>query len=191
VPALRRYALFLALAAAALAATAGGARALLLLAYERQAIARGEVWRAFTGHLVHAGPAHLILNLAGLAVVALCFGREWPARSWALLTAATAAGCSTGVFVFEPRTRAMVGLSGLLHGLMAAGAVGAVRRGERLGWLVLAVLAVKIASEQLGGPSPASALLGGPIATGAHFYGAVAGVLAAALLAMTSRNPRP
>ena len=96
-------------------------------------------------------------------------------------------GAGLGVLAFEPEVRAMVGLSGLLHGLMAAGAVAAIRSGERLGWLFLAVLTAKIVWEQLFGPTAATqAALGGAIAVGAHLYGCLAGVLAGLAL-----PPRP
>jgi hypothetical protein len=70
----------------------------------------------------------------------------------------------------------MAGLSAVVHGLMAAGGVAEVRRGQRLAWLFLAALAAKLVLEQLHG-SLAAGFLGGAIAVDAHLYAAVAGAL--------------
>lgn len=157
------------------------------LVYLRAGILRGEAWRLLSGHLVHAGPLHLAWNLAGLVIVWIAFGPRLSGRGWLLASLASGVGAGLGVLVLEPRVGAMAGLSGLLHGLMAAGAVAAVRSGERLGWLFLAVLAAKIAWEQTVGPNPATqAALGGAIAVGSHLYGTASGLLAGLLL-----RPRP
>ena len=67
---------------------------------------------------------------------------------------AVALGSSLGVLLLQPDVRVMSGLSALLHGLLAAGAAAQVRRGERVGWVFLIVLAVKVAWEQISGPTP-------------------------------------
>jgi rhomboid family GlyGly-CTERM serine protease len=149
------------------------------LAYYRHAILRGEVWRVLTGHLVHAGPLHLFWNLAGLLIVWIAFGPRLTGHRWLVAALVSGLGAGLGVLAFEPQVRAMVGLSGLLHGLMAAGALAAIRSGERMGGLFLTVLTVKIVWEQLFGPTAATqAALGGAIAVGAHLYGSLAGGLA-------------
>lgn len=171
---------------------ATGAIALLLaavpaatpaLVYVRDAVLGGEVWRLVSGHLVHGTAAHLAWNLAGLALVWLAFATRLRGRDWAITGAAAALGCGLGVLAFAPDVAAMLGLSGVLHGLAAAGALAAVRAGERLGWAFLAVVAGKVAWEQVAGPSPAAAaVLGGGIAVDAHLYGSLAGALAGAFL---------
>jgi rhomboid family GlyGly-CTERM serine protease len=124
------------------------------LVYQRDAILRGQVWRPLTCHFVHAGPAHLVWNLAGTALVALALGPALRVRGWLLAGLAAAGGSSLGVLLLQPEVRVMAGLSALLHGLLAAGAAAEVRRGERLGWAFLIVLAVKVAWEQISGPTP-------------------------------------
>jgi rhomboid family GlyGly-CTERM serine protease len=149
------------------------------LAYSRQAILHGEVWRLLTGHLVHLSPLHLFWNLGGLVIAWIAFGPRLSGPRWLLAALLSGLGAGLGVLFFEPRVHLMVGLSGLLHGLMAAGAVAAIRSGEGLGWLLLGILAVKVAWEQLFGPTAATqAALGGAIAIGAHLYGSLAGALA-------------
>ena len=45
----------------------------LALRYEREAVLQGEYWRLLTGHLVHGTWLHLLLNGAGLGLVAALF----------------------------------------------------------------------------------------------------------------------
>ena len=71
-----------------------------------------------------------------------------------------------------------VGLSGVLLGLLISGAfVGLTRwRGESL--LIISLVFVKIAYEQLAGPMPGSEFpSGGPVVVNAHLYGAIAGLI--------------
>jgi rhomboid family GlyGly-CTERM serine protease len=193
---------FLALCALAVLAAAAGPRAFAALAFDRAAILRGQVWRLLTTHLVHAGALHLLWNVAAAAVVWLAVGRALRGLAWLAAALVVALAASAAVLLLQPDVRMMAGLSGLLHGLLAAGAVADVRRGERLGWAFLALLALKVGWEQLAGAPPlAAGALGGPIATGAHAFAAVSGLAAGLLLpvsrpqraalAMTSRNPRP
>src|SRR6185295_4943120 len=74
--AVRRFAPFLVLALACVLAAAAGPPGFGALCYVRTAVLGGELWRLLSTHLVHAGAAHLLWNLAGLALVALAVGRE-------------------------------------------------------------------------------------------------------------------
>ena len=64
-----------------------GNSARLLLRYERSAILDGELWRLLTGHLVHGNAWHLALNVAGMGLVALLFGRDYSPGQWLLVLA--------------------------------------------------------------------------------------------------------
>jgi rhomboid family GlyGly-CTERM serine protease len=179
--------LFAALAALAVGVHAGGPRVFALLAYERSSILDGEVWRLLTTYLVHAGLGHLLWNVSATAVVALAVARALSARRWLAAALVVALGSSLGVLLLQPGVRAMAGLSGLLHGLLAAGAAAEVRRGERLAWVFLGLLAAKIAWELLAGPtSLGAATVGERVAVGAHACGALAGLLAGLTLPVSA-----
>jgi rhomboid family GlyGly-CTERM serine protease len=179
---------FLALAALSLSVFAAGPQPLVLLAYHRASILRGELWRLLTGHFVHANGAHLLWNLGATALVSLAVARALSARSWLVAALAVALGCSAAVLLLQPQVRVMTGLSGLLHGLLAAGAAADIRRGERMGWVFLGVLAAKVGWEQLAGPSALTrSALGGEIAVGAHAFGALTGLVAGLVLPVPTR----
>jgi rhomboid family GlyGly-CTERM serine protease len=174
----RRFTPFVVLAVTSVLLLLSGARVLAALLYVRREVLHGEMWRLVTAHLVHASASHLGWNLAGLTLVAFAAGRELTVREWTIAALASALGASTGVLLLSPGTVAMAGLSAVLHGLFAAGAVAAFRRDRRSGIVLLSALAVKLIAERAD-LWPAAAHLGRPTAIDAHLYGALAGGLAA------------
>lgn len=152
------------------------------LRYERAAVLHGQWWRLVTGHFVHADVAHLAWNLAGLALVAWLFVREYSRADWLLILCVSTAAVDLGFLVFEPQLEWYVGFSGVLHGLMAAGLLAwLVRERDAVTALVAVLFCAKLAWEHLVGPLPFTAqTLSLPIIHSAHTYGAIGGLLAAA-----------
>lgn len=172
-----------ALGAACLALGAGGERARLAARFERAGLEAGELWRLVTAHCVHLGWMHTFMNVAALGIVAALFGDVMRGRDWIVGTLLAAAAIDAGLYWLEPGVAWYVGLSGVLHGLVAVGGVRLTAVQPVLGAVVLAGLGAKLAYEALGGPSPWSeALIEGPVVAAAHLYGtAGAGVYAAAI----------
>lgn len=167
-----------------------GESARQLLRYERAEILQEhEFWRLLSGHFVHLGWPHLLLNLAGCLLVWLLFRRDYRLSQWALLIMGTALGISLGFLWLNPTLDWYVGLSGLLHGLFAAGLLSWLREGGIDSWLVFLVFAAKLGWEQWVGPLPlTSESAGGPVIVDAHFYGALSGAALAALLLFAGRR---
>lgn len=154
-----------------------------LLKYDRLAIAAGDYWRLLSGHFAHLGPQHLLLNLAGLILVWLLVGRQYTTPEWLLVTAITLAVTSGGFWLFDPNLLWYVGLSGILHGLLLAGALRGLRSTSMESVIIIVAVVGKLIYEQIVGPLPGSeATAGGTVITNAHLFGAIGGVLAAALL---------
>jgi rhomboid family GlyGly-CTERM serine protease len=148
------------------------------LRYERIAIVGGEWWRLITAHLVHANTRHLLLNLAGLTLVVQLFKGDFSIGEWLWTAILSALSVSLGLLVFETQLQWYVGLSGVLHGFIAAGAViwWRAERSRLAAALSLIVLG-KLAWEQLHGALPLAGEL--PVVVDAHLYGAAGGVIAA------------
>lgn len=163
-----------------LALTAAGGRVRLLLRYDRTALAAGQLWRLLTAHLVHLDLHHVLLNCLGLALVWALFARDYSPRQWAVITLASIAAIDAGLWLWDSTLEWYVGSSGALHGIMAAGALARLRRGEAEGWVLAAFLAGKLAWNYWLGALPVSAGL--PVVTQAHFYGVAGGLAAAAFL---------
>ena len=160
------------------------------LPYERTAIlSGGQYHRLLTAHLVHYDRAHLAWNLAGLALVAWLFAREFPLRDWIVILFASTVAVDVGFLVLEPQLQWYIGFSGVLHGLMAAGLCAWLwRTPDVLTGLVAALFASKLGWEHFMGALPfTAATLGVPVIHEAHTYGAVGGAAAALWLLARGR----
>lgn len=176
------------LAVLALALTAVGRRAGDRLDYDRDAILAGEVWRIVTAHVVHFQWPHLAMNLAGLCLVWLLFGRRLSSAQWMAVSTACMVGVGAAVLLFHPEVSSAAGLSALLHGMFAAGALAGILAGHRLEWIPLVLLTAKLVWEAAVGPLPGSeAVAGGPVFVEAHLYGAIFGTISILLLRGRSR----
>jgi rhomboid family GlyGly-CTERM serine protease len=156
------------------------------LRYERAALEAGELWRLLSGHLVHLGTGHLILNLAALGVLGLLFADALDQLEWVLVSLASALAIDIGLYWLSGDVQWYVGLSGVLHGLMAAGSLSLLASRTPGGLILLSITISKLLLEQFGGALPYSELTsGGPVIVDAHLYGALgggAGLLAARLV---------
>lgn len=182
-PAWQAWLLPAAMLSLALAVMIGGLLPMLSLRYERDAILAGEVWRLLTAHLVHLNWSHFALNAGGLVLIWLLFSARLNQLQWLLVVVACALGVSLGLLTLHPALNWYVGLSGLLHGLFVAGALGGIYAGYRAEWLLLGLLVLKLTWEQLSGPLPGTEdLAGGLVIVDAHLYGALTGLAVGLLL---------
>ena len=162
-----------------------------LARYERQAIEGGEYWRLVSGHLVHLGVGHLWPNLAATAIIGLLFEGVFRSADWARVGAASAAAIDLGLYALEPQVLWYVGLSGVLHGYVAAGALALLVRRDKLGVVLAIGVAAKLVYEQVAGPVPFTAeSVGGPVVVAAHLYGVIGGLLAEAAAQAARRRSR-
>lgn len=152
----------------------GGAAVTEALRYDRSPIIQGDYWRLITGHLVHLDARHLILNLAAGGLMVLLFGHAFGWRQSWLVVGVSVLAIDFCFLVFEPQLRWYVGLSGVLHGVLAAGAVAWWRSEPRwLAALLTAIVGVKLIFEQWQGALPLAGEV--PVIVDAHLYGALGG----------------
>jgi len=165
---------------------AAGSSGVELLCYQRLAIGHGQVWRLLTGHWVHLGVRHLLMDSAGLVLIWALYARTLPPFDWLLLLLGATAAIDAGLWWGEPQVEWYVGISGLLHAAWAAGATAWALRGgigvRAQGVLMLAALAAKLVLERHGSASLFDPSM--PVMTAAHAYGAAAGVLGGGLAAL-------
>lgn len=164
----------------------------LVLRYDRGALLDGELWRLFTGHLLHLGLVHWALNAVGLVLCALLANRvDTPIPSgWLLVRlAALGVGVSLMLLVFAPEVSHYVGLSGVLYGLFVLVLWPQARRREPISMATLCIIIGWMLWQMLHGPARSETeLIGGRIVAQAHLFGvlsAVATLLTQALLHAT------
>ena len=151
-----------------------------LLRYERLPIEQGEWWRLVSGHVVHLGWGHFALNVMGLALMWALFFPDYRPGQWAWILLASVVAIDVGFYFIERDLRWYVGLSGALHGVMAAGTLAHLRRREPDAWILAPFLVGKLIWEQMHGAMPYSGD-GGPVVVDAHLYGAIGGALGSAI----------
>jgi len=169
----------------------GGEPVRTALRYERSGLEAGELWRLITGHLVHLGPSHMVMNVIALAVLALVLGPLLRGRDWIWIGLAAALAIDGGLYWANPSVLWYVGLSGVLHGFWAGACTfGLARRRPEAVPLTL-LLAGKLGYEAFVGPVPLTGeIAAGPVVTAAHAWGALGGA-AAPLVLLAIRRRRP
>lgn len=158
--------------------TAAGDAGRELLRYDRTGLAHGEWWRLLTAHLVHLDLRHAVLNAVGLALMWALFARDYSPRAWAAIVLGAVAGIDAGLWLADSTVGWYVGSSGVLHGVMSAGALARARRREWEGAVLGVVLAGKLTYEHWAGPLPFAGTAA--VVVDAHVYG-VLGALAVAV----------
>ena len=167
----------------------GGEMAQQWLRFDRAAISSGELWRLVTGHFVHLGWSHFALNGAGLVLVWYLVGDVFDWIQWFLIGVFTVITMDIGLWLFDPGLMWYVGLSGLLHGILAAGLMDKLRKPDKEALILMLLLLGKLAWEQFSGPLPGSeSKAGGTVVVASHLFGALGGVVAAILLRIRVRH---
>jgi rhomboid family GlyGly-CTERM serine protease len=150
-----------------------------MLRFDRGALEAGEVMRLVTANFIHLGWSHLLLNMAGFLVIGWLFADEVPAVTWFVVLLVSCMASSLGMYWLTPDAYWVVGLSGALHGLFVFGAVSWIVHGFRTGWGLLLGVAGKLIWEQISGAIPLTeGVVGGPVVTDAHLWGAIGGLCA-------------
>ena len=144
------------------------------LRYDRPRIEAGEWWRLLSAHFVHLDLEHAVLNSLGVVLMWALFARDYSPGRWLAIYLGSSLAVGVGLWFLSPEVEWYVGASGALHGVMTAGTLAHLRRGDLDGWILAAFIVVKLSYEQLAGALPfeehATTIVD------AHLYGAIGGV---------------
>ncbi len=150
-----------------------------VLIYDRDALLGGQLWRAVTGHLVHADSGHLVWNLAALLILGAAYEGLVRPRAVAYLGAVLAGMISVDLWLLwvEPGWERYCGLSGVLNTLFVLLALELWRKTRSM----LALLPIVAATAKIGGEAWLGSSLfwsgGWDTVPGAHLAGIAAGVM--------------
>jgi rhomboid family GlyGly-CTERM serine protease len=157
----------------------GGEPWQMALRFDRTGLQQGQWWRLLTGNLIHFDVRHLLLDFTGVVLLWMLFARELSPLRWLAVVLASMLAVDAGLWWLAPQIQWYVGVSGVLHGVWAAGAIAGLKRGDRTAAWLLGLLVVKLTVEQIYGPRSLEAAL--PVVIQAHVYGAVGGAVVALL----------
>lgn len=161
------------------------------LEWSRSGIFGGEYWRLITGHWVHLGTNHLLLNLIGLLVAGLLFTRHPPLAWWLSYLVLAPLAISAGLLIAAPELAWYGGFSGCLHGLLVFTALFNLKSDTRWSLIVLGFIAVKLVFENILYPAAGeNPLIGGAVITQSHWLGALTGLVAGILLLFRTSSQR-
>ena len=141
-----------------------------------------EFWRLWTGHWVHVGWIHYVLNMLAFACLPFIFPRV---KVWhfAALLVLLPLFISLCFYYFFPDIEAYAGLSGVLHGAyVAVACVHLLYKKERnFATFVLLLILAKLIWENTIGSVGTAELIGSPVLVEAHLLGVIGGVVIAML----------
>jgi len=149
----------------------------------RRALAAREPWRLLTGHFVHLGFLHALLNCVALVLVGRLFADRLTARGFFGILGIAPILISILFLVAIPDLHWYRGLSGVLHALFFAGCVVWIAATTgRARWLPIAALiggTAKVLIEQPSdGSFPIHEFLRAAVVPQAHLIGAIVGTAA-------------
>ena len=149
------------------------------LIYDRAAIQAGEIWRLWSGHLVHFSASHFWLD--GTAFLLCGWLLETRThRSRPLYFLGAPAVISLTLFAFVPDMARYGGLSAFVMATLVYIALTIVRQGPvSIGWTVLVVLGAKTGYELIYRSSLFASLPSVSVAPASHLAGAAFGLLVA------------
>lgn len=149
------------------------------LRYERSLILQGEYWRLLSAHFVHFNLIHLAMNLVGWWVFLVMCGHLFSLKQLSLNIFILTLGISLGLLFIRIDFQWYLGFSGVLYGLLLLGSLHiAFREQFTLGVLIFSMLILKLGLDTYTDQASASAqLIGAPVATTAHVYGLIIGLL--------------
>ncbi len=144
------------------------------LRYEVSFINKMQLWRVFTGHLVHANWIHLVLNMVGFLFCVALTDVHWSFSQWLMRILFLAMGISACLYIFNPLFHWYVGFSGVLFGLYVMAAIDSWPRQKIISIVLLAIIIGKILLEQISSVTISSDyIIGVPVLVDAHLYGVV------------------
>jgi len=146
------------------------------LAWTRTGLERVELWRLFSGHLVHLDIYHAVLNVSIMLLLALLFGDIFTLARHSVHALIGTLMIDAGLFWLAD-IEWYVGLSGVLHAIAAAVVVRLViDRHDHITWLVALFGLSKIIYENTFGAMPFSGSTSA-VATDGHLFGVLAGMM--------------
>ncbi len=146
-------------------------------------VRNGEWWRMLSGHLTHLSWTHLLSNIVGLVILQQLFYQRFSSWRWIIDTVFIALATGFALIFFSKELQWYAGLSAVIIGLFYCYAIQQLNENKWLFLILIACLTLYIAAQQVYGEISSSFFGEFPVASRAHLFGAIAGIV----LAITSK----
>lgn len=168
-----------------------GERGESLFEFDREKIAQGDWYRLLSGHLIHYGNYHLMMNIAGLGLTLGVLWSHLNTRHFLWVSFSSALFISLGILFFSPTLFYYGGFSGIIHTLIAFALITDFKQAPATNSIVLTLLLIKVGYEQTALYDPHHALLPVLVAVDAHLYGVIAGIILSIIYILAHRFQSP
>ena len=153
-----------------------------LFLYQRTLFEEHQIWRLFSGHFSHLNNKHLLSNLLAWSIIfILGFNYLSIKRCLALLFVLTLS-ISLCLYYYVPTVVFYGGLSGVLHGYFAYILVEWIKRKQKLAWLILFLLLMKVLIENFSNGVSTGEYLDIRVISEVHIIGTFVGIFTALLI---------
>ena len=155
------------------------------LAYDREAILNGQLWRLLSCHFVHLNLNHFLLDGSGFLLIWWIFQDVLTRKLLWLWLGVSAPVCGL-LLLLDPNLHGYVGLSGILHGWLVIALLLGWRSAPLLHSAALLLVTGKLIYEQTGfyDADYLGHLIHGSVYPLAHLYGALTGLGLVILLSL-------
>jgi len=168
-----------------------------ILRYQSDWNETGQYWRLISGHFVHLGMSHFLVNTLGLIAIWFMYGYVYSNKVWAVFIIACCTSMSLAFAYFDSHLEWYVGLSGLLHGLVYFALIPVLYKNYQEGHLfkkfeditIAVIFGAKVIYEKTFGAVPFTASSsGGEVVVNAHFYGTLIGIMLGTIYLISTIN---
>lgn len=152
----------------------------------------GELWRVLSGHLAHLSWMHWLLNTIGVLLLQRYYGSyfaQWPSLLATLIIVSLS--LSLCLIVFSQELKWYGGLSGVLIGLFYFAALQDYQHHKIFNGIAIIVMSVYIAVQQFSGELYERVTDQLTVATRAHLFGALSGIICLILITAWRRFVKP
>ncbi|GDY27915.1 hypothetical protein AHAT_38050 [Agarivorans sp. Toyoura001] len=162
-----------------------------LASWNKHLIIEGEYWRVLSGNFCHNNLIHWLMNIATLTLIYFVYDDRLSNRHFLALSILL--GLVGGLALLLAKYDEYVGLSGIIHGLLAYAALIDLMKGKiKLGFIVLTGLGIKLVIEQIYGGDPwVTEMIGIDVATDAHLIFTLLGLTIALVVWCPLWNRQP
>lgn len=149
------------------------------LSYQRELAESGQWWRIVSGQLVHNNLAHLLLNMAALALCRLLLANVYSEQKFIFNLFLCALLTGVLIHVLLRSYDYYLGISAVLYGMLVAGAIHLIIGRQYWAWALLLALVLKLLRDYFIPETliAVSDRIGVPVAVEGHIVGVLAGGL--------------
>jgi len=159
--------------------------------FSRERIISGEIWRIWSGQLVHSNYSHLLMNASGFVILLIIYKNTFSNIQLLIRIAYLSSCIGLGLYIFNPEIQLYAGLSGIIYGLFTIAAIQAYFQNKHLlAYPIFIAISGKIFWENVDGSinNTSSSIINAHVASDAHLYGYISALILELFIAIHKKG---